>query len=435
MHASGDASSDSPASFLARFGWRGLVIAAVTTLLAGCGGAAAPAESKGGGKGAGSGAGGREVRTVMSVEDQLVRRVGVTGTLAAEEQVTLSLKVTGRLESLLVDLGSHVRRGQVVARLMPNDFELRVSQAAAALQQARARLGLQLDAEDEVVDPARTAVVRQAAAVLEESRLTRERAETFFKRGIGSKASLDAAVAALEVAEGRYQDALEEVRNRQAVLEQRRSELELAQQALDDSSLTAPFDGMVRERLATVGQYLAAGSPVVTIVRMHPLRLRLALPEREAALIRTGLQVQVTVEGDPKVYAGRVARVSPAIDEASRTLMIEAEVPNPNGELRPGSYANASVITASRDKAVLIPTAALVTFAGVNKVLVVEQGRAVEKPVEVGRREGERVEILDGLEAGVDVIIEPGNLVQGDAVRVAGGSAGVGDGKPAPSAR
>jgi multidrug efflux pump subunit AcrA (membrane-fusion protein) len=115
--------------------------------------------------------------------------------------------------------------------------------------------------------------------------------------------------------------------------------------------------------------------------------------------------------------------------------MIEAEVPNPNGELRPGSYANASVITASRDKAVLIPTAALVTFAGVNKVLVVEQGRAVEKPVEVGRREGERVEILDGLEAGVDVIIEPGNLVQGDAVRVAGGSAGVGDGNPAPSAR
>ena len=359
---------------------------------------------------------------MTAVEDQLVRRVGVTGTLAAEEQVTLSLKVTGRLDSLLVDLGSHVRRGQVVARLLPNDFQMRVSQSAAALQQARARLGLAIDSEDETVEPARTSVVRQAAAVLEEARLTRERSETFFQRGIGSKAALDASVAALEVAEGRYQDSLEEVRNRQAVLEQRRSELDLAQQALDDSALTAPFDGMVRERLATVGQYLAAGSPVVTIVRMHPLRLRLALPEREAPLIRTGLEVQVVVEGDPKTYMGRIVRVSPAIDEASRTLMIEAEVPNQSGELRPGSYANASVITASRDKAILVPTATLVTFAGVNKVLVVEQGRAVEKPVQTGRREGDRVEIIDGLTAGAAVIIEPGNLVQGDRVRVAGGA-------------
>jgi RND family efflux transporter MFP subunit len=389
-----------------------------------CGGSAAPVESKGKGKAAEAGAAaGREVKTVTSVEDQLVRRIGVTGTLAAEEQVTLSLKVTGRLDSLLVDLGSHVRRGQVVARLMPNDFELRVNQAAASLQQARARLGLPLDGEDDTVDPARTAVVRQAAAVREEARLTRERAETFFKRGIESKANLDAAVAGLEVAEGRYQDAFEEVRNRQAVLEQRRTELELAQQALDDSSLTAPFDGMVRERQATVGQYLAAGSPVVTIVRMHPLRLRLALPEREATLIRAGLEVQVTVEGDPRTYSGRVARVSPAIDEASRTLMIEAEVPNSNGELRPGSYANASVITASRDKAVLVPTAALVTFAGVNKVLVVQDGRAAEKPVQTGRREGDRIEILEGLAAGVPVIVDPGNLVQGDAVRVTGGDA------------
>ncbi len=395
------------------------LLAPLTAGLAGCGGSAAPAAS---GKNStdGKGDAGREVKTVIAVEDQLVRRVGVTGTLAAEEQVTLSLKVTGRLDSLTVDLGSPVRQGQVVARLLPNDFVSRVSQATAGLQQARARLGLPVDSEDGTVDPERTAIVRQARAVLEEARLIRERSETFFKRGIGSKADLDASTAALEVAEGRYQDSLEEVRNRQAVLEQRRSELELAEQALDDSRLTAPFDGMVRERQATVGQYLAAGSPVVTIVRMHPLRLRLALPEREAALIREGLEVQVTAEGDQKTYTGRIVRISPAIDETSRTLMIEAEVPNPRAELRPGSYANANVITASRDKAVLIPTAALVTFAGVNKVLVVEQGRAAEKPVETGRREGDRVEILEGLAAGAVVIVDPGNLVQGDPVRVAG---------------
>ncbi len=117
--------------------------------------------------------------------------------------------------------------------------------------------------------------MREARAVLDEAKLTNDRAQTFVKEGIGTKADQDRAYAALKVAESRYQDALEEVSNRQALLLQRRSELELAEQAVRDSNLTAPLDGMVRERHATVGQYLAAGTPVVTVVRMHPLRLRL----------------------------------------------------------------------------------------------------------------------------------------------------------------
>ena len=108
-----------------------LLLVPLAVALTGCGGSAAPAAS---GKSAkdGKADAGREVKTVTAVEDQLVRRVGVTGTLAAEEQVTLSLKVTGRLDSLLVDLGSPVHPGQVVARLTPNDFVTRVSQASAA---------------------------------------------------------------------------------------------------------------------------------------------------------------------------------------------------------------------------------------------------------------------------------------------------------------
>ena len=137
-----------------------------------------------------------------------------------------------------------------------------------------------------------------------EARLTRERTATFVERGISAKAALDSADASLQVAESRYQDALEEVRNRQAVLEQRRTELELARQAVRDSSLTSPLDGMVRERHVTVGQYLAAGSPAVTIVRMHPLRLRVAVPERDAQAVRVNQEVQVTVEGDTTVVPG-----------------------------------------------------------------------------------------------------------------------------------
>jgi len=387
--------------------------------LAACKASSASREAAGRG---GAAADAREVQVVPATEDRLVRAITVTGTLAADEQVTLSMKVTGRLQDLYVDLGSRVTRGQVLARLAPTDFNLRESQADAALQQARARLGLPVQGDDDRIDPEKTSIVRSARALLEEARLTRERTATFVARGISAKATLDSADAALQVAESRYQDALEEVRNRQAVLEQRRTELELARQAVRDSSLTSPLDGMVRERHVTEGQYLAAGSPDVTIVRVHPLRLRVSVPERDSQAVRVNQVVQVTVEGDTTSYPGRVARVSPAIDEASRSLMIEAEVPNPNGALRPGSFANASIVSTDSDRAVIVPTSALVTFAGVEKVLSVKDGKVVEKRVTVGRRTAERLEILNGLAAGDPVIAKPGNLVEGTPVRVAGGT-------------
>jgi membrane fusion protein (multidrug efflux system) len=361
----------------------------------------------------------RQVQVTQATADRIVRTIAVTGTLAAEEQVTLSFKVTGRLQELYVDLGSRVTKGQVIGRLVPTDFVLRVSQAEAALQQARARLGLAPSATSSAVDPESTAIVRQAKAVLDEAQLTKDRTETFVKRGITARAELDAAEAALKVADGRYQDALEEVRNRQALLDQRLTELELARQALRDSSLTAPLDGIVRERQSTAGQYLAAGSPVVTIVRVHPLRLRAQVPERDAPSVRLTQEVRVTLEGDPTTRGGRIVRISPAIDETTRTLMIEAEVPNPGGDLRPGSFANAEIVTSSQDTAILVPSSSIVTFAGVDKVLVVKDGRAAEKRVTIGRRAGSSVEIVAGLSAGEQVIIEPGNLVEGQPVSVA----------------
>jgi RND family efflux transporter MFP subunit len=366
----------------------------------------------------------RQVEVSPARADRLVRKIAVTGTLAAEEQVTLSMKVAGRLDQLSVDLGSRVTQGQVLARLVPTDFNLRENQARAALQQARARLGLPLDGGDNRIDIEQTAIVRSARALLEEARLNRDRTETFVARGISAKATLDAAEAALQVADSRYQDALEEVRNRQALLEQRSTELELARQAVRDSSLTAPLDGMVRERHASAGQFLAAGTPVVTIVRVHPLRLRLAVPERDSQLVRARQEVQVTVEGAAVVHTGRIARVSPAIDETSRTLMVEAEIPNPRAELRPGSFATATIVTTTSDQALVIPTSAIVTFAGVDKVLIAREGKVAEKRVTVGRRDAELAEIVEGLSAGDPVIVRPGNLVEGAPVRVTNAASG-----------
>jgi RND family efflux transporter MFP subunit len=360
----------------------------------------------------------REVRVVPATDERLARTITVTGTLAAEEQVILSMKVSGRLGEIGVDMGSHIRKGQAIASLDPTDFRLRVEQAEAALKQARARLGLSLDSADDRVNPEETALVRQARAVLHEARLTRDRRVVLWERRLISRAELDKAEAELLVAEGRYQDAIEEVRNRQAILAQRRSELAIARQQLTDATLYAPMDSVVRERHAAVGQYLAAGTPVVTIVRIHPLRLRLAVPEREAASVQVGQTVRVTVEGDSTVYTGHLARLSPAISENNRTLLVEAEVPNEKGVLRPGAFTKTEIITEASQPVVLVPATSIVTFAGIEKVLSVHNGQSVEKRVRTGRRAGDRVEILQGLTAGELVIIEPGNLVGGQPVTV-----------------
>lgn len=368
-----------------------------------------------------------------AVLEPLERTVSVTGTLAAEEQVALAFKVTGRVHELNVDLGSPVRRGQVLARLTPTDFELRLQQAEASLQQARARLGLPVNGDETTVDSEQTALVRQSRAVRDEARLTRDRMKTFVDRGISSRADLDAAEASLEVAEGRYQDAIEEIRNREGVLAQRRSEMALARQALEDTVLRAPIDGAVRERQVTVGEFRSAGTPVLTIVRTDPLRLRVAVPERAAAALRAGQPVRVRVEGDEAIYEGRLVRLGAAIEEDNRTLPVEAAVANRSGALRPGMFANAEIVVERSDKAVVIPADAIVTFAGVQKVLVVQEGKAREQRVRLGRRDRERVEILEGVKAGDVVILRPGDVVDGVPVRAQQRDAGPARGGPSPA--
>jgi RND family efflux transporter MFP subunit len=365
-----------------------------------------------------AGSSAREVSVVPATERALPRTVSATGTLAAEDQMTLSAKVAGRVESIDIDLGTRIQRGQALARLDQTDFKLRVEQAEAALQQARARLGLTPSGKDETVDPEQTAIVRQARAVLEEARLTRDRSVKLLEQQLIARSQLDTAEANLQVADGRYQDALEEVRNRQAVLAQRRSELDLARQQLTDTVVLAPIDGAVSQRLTSRGEYLAVGAPMATLVRIHPLRLRVSVPEREASGVRAGQMVRLTIEGDPTVYSGRVVRMAPIVQELNRTLTVEAEIPNERGVLRAGAFARAEIITEMSQPIVTVPTSSLIVFAGVEKVLVVRGGKTAEVRVQTGRRMGESIEIVDGLKRGEAVVTNPGNLTGGQTVSV-----------------
>jgi RND family efflux transporter MFP subunit len=382
-------------------------------LFSGCGGGEAQVAAS---RGASASLPAKQVKLAKSEARQLTQTVTAPGTLAADEQATLSFKVAGRVSEIKIDLGSQARKGQVIATLETTEFKVRLQQAEAALQQARVRLGLPPQGDDDRVDPENTSLARQARAVLEEAKSNRDRTIQLVNQGIQSKAELDRVESAYKVADSRYQDAIEEVRNRQAVLLQRRSELAIAQQQLVESTLYAPFDGAVRERRASLGEYLNAGAPVATIVRLHPLRLRVETPEREAQGIKVGQSVRVLVEGDnQQSYSGRVARLSPAFQELSRTLIIEAEVDNQQGRLRPGSFAKAEIQTSMTSNVVMVPVSAVVTFAGIQKVFSVKDNKALEKTVVVGKRDGDWV-VVEGLDAGAPVVLSPGNLVSGQPV-------------------
>ena len=359
----------------------------------------------------------RKVKTTAVAETPFGETVTANGTLAAYDQTTVSVKVPGRVRTINVDLGSVVARGQVIAVVDSEDYRLRVQQAEASLAQARARLGLAPEGTDDRVDPEKTATVRQARAVLDEARFARDRAARLVEQGVIAKAEFDSATATFKVAEGRYQDAYEEIRNRQGILAQRRSEVALARQQLKDTSVIAPLDGIVQEKKTSVGEYLAAGAPVVDIVKMDPLRLQAQIPERESRTVHTGQDVRVTVEGDESVYLGKIMRLSPVITEQNRVLMVEADVRN-NGKLRPGSFAHAEIVTNDAKMAVTVPNNAIVTFAGIEKVIVVQNGKALEKPITTGRRGAEFTEIVSGISVGEKVVIDPGNLQSGQPVEV-----------------
>ena len=359
----------------------------------------------------------RQVKTVQVAETPIGETVTVNGTLAAYDQTTVGTKVAGRLQSISVDFGTVVRKGQAIAKLEPQDYQLRVQQAEAALAQARARVGLSPEGGDDRVTLDQTGTVREAKAVLEESKAKRDRAARLINQGIIPKAEMDTADADYKVATSRYQDAVEEIRNRQGLLAQRRSELNLARQQLADTILYAPMTGVVQEKRASTGEYLAAGAPVVDIVQIDPLRLRVDVPERESHKIHTGQSVRVTVEGDPDAYLGTVKRLSPSISQQNRVLSVEADVRN-NGHLKPGAFVKAEIVTDQASTAATVPASAIVTFAGIEKVITIEGGKAVEKVVMTGRRGEDWVEIKSGINVGQAVIVNPGNLQSGQAVAV-----------------
>jgi len=320
----------------------------------------------------------RAVRVARAELRPMERALQVVGTLSANEDTTVAAQVAGQIEKYRVDLGDRVAAGQELALIDTAAYEALARQSAANLAKA-------------------TASAANATQNL-------KRIQDLQKDKIASGSDLDQAIAESDQAQA-------EVKSAEAADA-------IARLNLERSRVKAPFDGAVAERLASVGAYAAIGTPIVKVVKTDPLRLRLEVPERESNLVQSGQTVRVTVEGDTNLYTGILARVSPAIRESSRMLLAEADVPA-QGRLRPGLFARARIIVSAGVPSLSVPADSLITFAGLEKVVLVVDGEAVEQTVVTGRRGEDWVEIISGLTAGQTVALEPGGLRTGQRVTVA----------------
>ena len=347
------------------------------------------------------------VDTLRTAMQRIPEVVAATGELLAEDQATIGAKAPGRVIKLHVDLGSRVEANQVLAELDPTDYEFRVNQAQALVNQTRARLGI-LDRSSDDVVPEETAIVREAEAALKEARFVFETTQQLQKDGVLSRIDFEKAQVRRQGAEAAYQAAKEQVMQLRAELTERRAQLALARQNLSDCAVRAPFAGAITRREASLGEYLPVNAPVVTLVRQHPLRIRAEIPERLAPKIRAGQPIEIQIQGQTVARTGRVVRLSPAIEVQSRSLVIEGEIPNESGALRPGSFAEVVITVNPHASGIIIPHDSVMSFAGTDRVYVVHQGRLDDRVVKVGRSpDAGTVEIVSGLEPGLDVVLKP----------------------------
>jgi len=280
-------------------------------------------------------------------------------------------------------------------------MEAQAAEADANAAQIVGRLGL-ADGSDFQVD--RVPEVANAKANLDLALGDFDRAQMLYERKLLAKAEFDQRSAQAEVARRQYEIARNGALQQYQVLLAARARVTLAKKALADTVVRSPFGGVVGQRLVSVGAYVTRGTKVASVLRTNPLRLNLTVPQQYSAEVAVGRPVLLEVDAAPgQRFEGQVRYVSPALQADSRTLIVEALVPNNPGLLKPGSFATARIEQASERPGVLVPAAAVRTISGTSRVFVVSGERAEERIVTLGQTVNDLVEITSGLKAGEHV--------------------------------
>lgn len=349
------------------------------------------------------------------------RRVDLSGTLVSPDQAKVSAEVAGIVREVPIELGTEVRAGAPLVRLEPRELALALERADSALRQVEAQLGVTRRQAPPLEDD-QIASIRQARANRDDAKAAFDRAAQLNGRGLVSKVDMDAADTRLKVTEANYDAALDNIRVLRATLQDRRASYELAIKKLDDAVIKAPVSGSISERLVQPGEFIRENTQVATIVQINPLKLRTSIQEKFASAIRKDQTVRFTVEAFPdRQFDGKVAFISPAIEQSTRTFAIEILVNNNERLLRPGFFAKGNVTLRVDSNVLAVDDAAVSTFAGVSTVYVVEGGKARQQIVTLGDHTASKWEVLGGLKGNETLATSQLNqLATGVAVVVSG---------------
>ena len=352
-----------------------------------------------------------------------------TGSLTADETSDVAPQVAGQIVATPVNVGAFVRQGDVLVRLNDRDARLRLNQARSTVQeaiagvrQAEARIGLTPGGSFQASN---IPEVRSAGSSLEQAQAELRLAEANERRYSAlvetgdvalsvydqfrtardtARARVNAARQQLEVAINTARQSNQAVLSAQAQVESARSAVAIAEKAVADATVRAPYAGYVSNRPVAVGEYVTPSSVAATLLRTNPLKLQLQIPEAEVPFVTQGMGVSLEVEAHrDRSFAGRVSAVNPAIDPVSRSATIEAAVENSDNALRSGMFATARIVRQGGGRSVYVPRAAVLADQNTKsfRVFVIQGDPAVAKlrVVQIGTEEGEWIQIVSGVSA------------------------------------
>jgi HlyD family secretion protein len=347
----------------------------------------------------GGGGGGRGPMTVELAKASMASldaEIMVVGNLIGETTVAVAPRTAGRLEEIYVRLGDRVNRGQRIAKIEDYEIVEQVKQAEAAQEVS-------------------LATIRQREADLKLAETNVERSRSLYEKKLLPKQTLDDN-------EARYLASIAQVDLARAQTTQSKARLDELRINLANTVITSPVTGFVARRAVDPGAFVSQSVPVADVVDITLVRLVANVVEKDLKQLESGNSANVQVDAFPgETFAGRIARVSPVLDPATRTAPIEIEIPNPTFRLKPGMYARVGITTQTRKNALVLPANSVVDLGGRRGVFQLQNNVAVFRTVQVGTEKGDIVEILAGLKEGEEVISTgAGALRDGDRVLLAG---------------
>jgi RND family efflux transporter MFP subunit len=368
-----------------------------------------------------------KVATVRAVTRQVSSSVQVTGSFLAEESSDVAPPAAGRVIATPVDAGAFVQEGQILAKLEDRDAQLRLQaalaseqQAEASLHQAESHIGLaqggKFDANNVPEVLSAKASYDSAVAQAKMSEADAHRYDALIKTGDVSQSAYDRARTQADTAKEQtnsarqlYEAALNSARqsfqgviNAQASLAGARAQTAIAQKAVDDTIIKAPFTGYISARPIAVGQYVALTAKIATLVRVTPLKLELQVQESNAPQLKINADVEASVPGYPgRTFHGTVTSINPTVDSNSRTVSVEAKFANQDLALKPGMFATARILLNGSSMGIFLPRAAILTDPSTNssQVFFVRDGKARVAVVQLGAIDGNMIQILSGISA------------------------------------